>query len=219
MPPSIPIPPGLRLIPRLALAAVLLTVAVPCLAGGHPPSQVVVEFGYVQPYGDLADDFLTTPLGMGIKEGIELGFRWRYRFSESFSISPGFHFVDYRNYKGENEELGAYRIKPTTLYYSLELMYIFLDPGTTVRPFIAGSAGVSRNRTEGYWKTWEKAFDSSVNSLGLAARAGLQVGSFEFSAVYNLNRFDTWRFFNTGYEESYVWDNLVLRVGWIIPFR
>ena len=94
-----------------------------------------------------------------------------------------------------------------------------LDPDTAVRPFIAGSAGVCRNRTEGYWKTWEKAFDASVNTLGLGLRAGLLIGGFEFSAVYNVNRYDTWRFFNTGYEESYVWDNLVLRVGWIIPFK
>jgi hypothetical protein len=191
---------------------------VPAQAGGHPSSQVIFEVGYVQPHGDLADDFFATPLGFGIKEGLELGFRWRYRFSESLSISPSFHFVDYRNFSGENEEVGAYRIKPTTLRYSLELMYIMLSPDTTIRPFLAGSVGLVRNRVEGYWKTWDKAFDSSVNALGFGLRAGLQVGSFEFSAVYNVNRFDTWRFYNTGYEESYVWDNTVFRVGWIIPF-
>jgi len=191
---------------------------VPALAEDHPPSQVVFEVGYVQPQGDLADDFFATPLGFGIKEGLELGFRWRYRFSESLSISPSFHFVDYKNFSGENDDVGAYRIKPTTLRYSLELMYILLDPDTAVRPFLAGSAGIARNRVEGYWKTWDKAFDSSVNALFFGARAGLLVGGFEFAAVYNVNRFDTWRFFNTGYEESYVWDNLVIRVGWIIPF-
>lgn len=219
MPPSTPNTSRLRIFAGLALTAVLVAASAPCLAGGHPPSQVVFEAGYVHPYGDLADDFLTTDKGMGIKEGIELGFRWRYRFSEALSISPSFHFVDYKNLKGENDEVGAYRIKPTTLMYSLELMYILLDPDTVVRPFFAGSAGVCRNRTEGYWKTWEKAFDSSVNTLGFGLRAGLLLGGFEFSAVYNVNRFDTWRFFNTGYEESYVWDNLVLRIGWIIPFK
>jgi hypothetical protein len=205
---------------RLALLVCGLTLlfGVQDRAEGHPPSQVVFEAGYVQPRGDLADDFFNTPLGFGIKEGLELGFRWRYRFSESLSISPSFHFVDYKNFSGENEEVGAYRIKPTTLRYSLELMYILLKPDTAVRPFIAGSAGIVRNRVEGYWKTWEKAFDSSVNAPYFGLRAGLLVGGFEFSAVYNVNRFDTWRFFNTGYEESYVWDNVVIRAAWIIPF-
>ncbi|MCK9995923.1 MAG: outer membrane beta-barrel protein [Candidatus Krumholzibacteria bacterium] len=203
----------------LLLCGLPLLSGVPAQAGEHPSSQVVFEVGYVQPHGDLADDFFNSPLGFGIKEGLELGFRWRYRFSESLSISPSFHFVDYRNFSGENEEVGAYRIKPTTMRYSLELMYIMLKADTPVRPFIAGSAGIVRNRVEGYWKTWDKAFDSSVNALGFGLRAGLLVGGFEFSAVYNVNRFDTWRFFNTGYEESYVWDNAVLRVGWIIPFN
>ncbi len=188
------------------------------MAGTRPPSQVVVEFGFVTPYGDLADDFSNTEKGFGIKSGIELGFRWRYHFSSSLSLSPSFHFVDYKNLKGENDEIGAYRIKPTTLLYSLELLYFLMDDDTTFRPFVAGSAAVCRNRTEGYWKTWDKAFDSSVNSLGFGLRAGFQVVGFELSVVYNVNRFDTWRFFNTGYEEGYVWDNLVLRAGWIIPF-
>lgn len=207
-----------RIVAALLAGGFLLLIVNPVFAGGHPRSQVVFEAGFVQPYGDLADDFLTTEKGLGIKSGLELGFRWRYRFSESLSISPGFHFIDYKNYSGENEEIGAYRIKPTTLNYSLEFMYILLDPGKAVRPYLAVNAGVCRNRLEAYWKTWDKAFDSSVNTLGVGARAGLLIGGFEFSAVYNFNRFDTWRFFNTGYEENYVWDNLVFRAGWIIPF-
>ena len=201
----------------LLVCGLMLLSGAPSLAGGKPPNQVILEVGYVKPFGDLADDFFTTELGLGIKEGLELGFRWRYRFSESLSISPSFHFVDYKNFKGENDEIGAYRIKPTTLMYSLELMYILLDPHTAVRPFFAVSAGICRNRAEGYWKTWEQAFDSSVNAPGFGARAGLQLAGFEFSAVYNVNRFDTWRFFDTGFEEGYVWDNLVIRAGWIIP--
>ena len=199
------------------LAALLVwPAATPALAG--PSSQVVVEVGYVKPFGDLADDFFTTPKGFGIKQGLELGFRWRYRFSDALSVSPGFHFTDYKNFKGENEEIGAYRIKPTTLYYSLEFMYVMRNPARTLRPFVAVNVGVCRNRVEGYWKTWEKAFDSSVNALGVGGRVGLLIGAFELSAVYNVNRFATWRFFNTGYEEDYVWDNFVLRAGWIIPF-
>jgi len=211
---------GLLSYARLALLVCGLTLLFGgwALADGHPSSQVVFEVGYVQPRGDLADDFFNTPVGFGIKEGLELGFRWRYRFSESLSISPSFHFVDYKNFSGENEEIGAYRIKPTTLRYSLELMYIMMKPDAAVRPFFAASAGVVRNRVEGYWKTWDKAFDSSINALFFGGRAGLLVGGFEFSAVYNVNRFDTWRFFNTGYEESYNWDNVVIRAAWIIPF-
>jgi hypothetical protein len=203
----------------LLLAACLTAAPGAAPATGHPPSQVAIEVGYVTPHGDLADDFFTTPQGLGIKEGLELGFRWRYRFSESFSLSPSFHFVDYKNYVGENQEVGPYRIKPTTLRYGLELRYVLLDPETTVRPFLAAGAGIFRNRVEGYWKTFEKAFDSSVNAVGFSGRVGFLLGGFEFSAVYHANRFDTWRFFNTGYEDSYVWDDLVIRLGWTIPLR
>jgi hypothetical protein len=202
----------------LVMCGLMTAATGPARAGGHPPSQVVFEVGYVHPYGDLAADFFTTEKGLGIKEGLELGFRWRYRFSESLSLSPSFHFVDYKNFKGENEHVGAYRIKPTTLRYSLELMYLLLDADTPLRPFVAASAGIARNRVEGYYKTWEQAFDSSVNTLEYGARAGLLLGGFELSVVYNVNRFETWRFFNTGYEEDYNWDNLVIRMGWIIPF-
>ena len=52
----------------------------------------------------------------------------------------------------------------STLRYSLELMYVMLDADTPVRPFVAASAGLVRNRVEGYYKTFEKAFDSSVNA-------------------------------------------------------
>jgi hypothetical protein len=205
---------------RLALLACgLLSLAgSPAVAGSRPSSQVLVEFGYVTPYGDLAEDFFATPKGFGIKSGIEMGFRWRYHFSGSLSLSPSFHFVDFKNFNGENDEIGAYRIKPTTLLYGLELLYFLRDEEASLRPFVAGSAAICRNRTEGYWKTFEKFFDASVNSLGGSLRAGVQAVGFELSAVYSFNRFATWRFFNTGYEESYNWDNLVLRAGWIIPF-
>jgi len=202
----------------LLVSGLMFLSGPPAAAGSRPPSQVVVEFGYVNPYGDLADDFFSTEKGFGIKSGIELGFRWRYHFSGSLSISPSFHFVDYKNFSGENDEIGEYRIQPTTLLYGLELLFFLMDEDTPIRPFVAGSAAVCRNRTEGYWKTWDKVFDASVNCLGFGLRAGVHIVGLEFSAVYNFNRFDTWRFFNTGYEESYNWDNLVLRAGWIIPF-
>lgn len=213
--PSLPLPSaGLVLL----VCALMLWPGSSATAGSRPPSQVIVEFGYVIPFGDLADDFSTTEKGFGIKSGFEMGFGWRYHFSGSLAIYPSFHFVDYKNFSGENDEIGAYRIKPTTLQYGLELLFFLMDEDTTFRPFVAGSVAICRNRTEGYYKTWEKAFDASVNNLGFGFRAGLQVVGFELSAVYNVNRFDTWRFFNTGYDEDYVWDNLVFRVGWIIPF-
>jgi len=33
-----------------------------------------------------------------------------------------------------------------------------------------------------------------------------------------LNRFSSWRFFQTGDEVDYNFDNLTMRVGWTIPF-
>ena len=188
-------------------------------AADHPPSQVVVEFGAAIPGGDLADDFYATELGLGAASGLEMGFRWRYRYSEAWSLAPSFHFIDYKDFKGTHPTEGDFRIPASSFRYCLELMWTGGGSQSVLRPFAAAAGGIYRNRVEGFYKTFEKAFDESVNTLGYSLRAGVLVGGFELSLIYNANRFDTWRFFDTGFEESYNWDNLGLRVGWILPFE
>ena len=70
----------------------------------------------------------------------------------------------------------------------------------------------------GYTKEFTLSFDESVNTLGFSLRAGIEVAGLEFSAVYHVNRFRTWRYFRTGSEQQYDWDSFVLRGAWQIPF-
>jgi len=202
----------------LLAALMLLTTTTYAAAGDRPPSQVLIEGGWARPYGELAQDYTETALGFGAGDGLELGFRWRYHFSRTVSLSPAFHFMDYRNFNSTDEVIGDYRISSSSLRYTLELMIIQGDVTKAARPFLAFSGGLYRNRVIGFNKNLIEPIDESVNTLGFAVRGGVQLGPFEFSAVYSLNRFSSWQYFQTGVEEDYNWDNFSVRIGWIIPF-
>ncbi len=184
----------------------------------RPPSQIVVEAGWGRPYGELAQDFNTTELGLGAGDGLELGFRWRYHLSRTVSLSPAFHFMDYRNLKGDDSLAGAFQISSSSLRYTIELMFIQGNEKKLVRPFLALSTGLYRNRLVGSSKDLTEPLDQSVNTLGFGGRSGVRLGRFELSAGYHLNRFSTWQYFQTGQKEDYNWDNFSVRAGWVIPF-
>jgi len=177
-----------------------------------------MEAAVGKPLGNLSEDFYETELGLGAVSGLELGFRWRFNLNHTWSLSPSFHFMNYKDFKSSAPDGEDFRIKSSSFRYCLELMWLGRDPDKSVRPFLAASAGIYRNRVEGFYKTFEKPFDSSVNTFAAVLRGGLRLGLFELSAYYSFNRFDTWIFFQTGQSETYDWDNLGLRVGWIVPF-
>ena len=192
-----------------------------------PGSEVLVEFGWAKPLGDLADDFNETPLGFGARDGFELGFRWRKFVTRRFSIAPAFHFSDYGNHEdfiaiyeddGTLDELVEIDVSSTVYRYTIEFLYTLRDPDRGFVPFIGAAGGLYRNRVRGYYKIFEIPFDESVNTLGLQGRLGFRVDQLEFSAVYHLSRFSTWRFFRTGIDQPYSWDTFSVRMGWIVPF-
>ncbi len=197
---------------------VMSSLASAALAGDRPHSQVLVEVGWGKPYGDLAQDYTTTKQGFGAEDGLELGFRWRYYFSNTVSLAPAFHFMDYRNFESTDPDIGEFRISAASLRYTLELMIIQGDATKSIRPFLAASGGWYRNRTVGYSKQLPEPFDESINMLGLGMRAGVRLGLFEISAIYSWSRFATLRYFDPGVEADYNWDNFGIRVGWIVPF-
>ena len=199
----------------LLVLSAMTTIA---MAADRPHSQVLVEVGWGKPYGDLAQDYTTTTQGFGAQDGLELGFRWRYHFTNTISLSPAFHFMDYRNFESTGPDIGDYRISASSLRYTLELMIIQGDATKPLRPFLAASGGWYRNRAIGYNKNLPQPFDESVNTLGLGMRGGVRMGLFEISAVYSWNRFATLRYFDPGVEQDYNWDNFGVRVGWIVPF-
>ena len=197
---------------------VLVAGSVPAQAESLPGSQVVVEAGLIMPYGELGADFEKTRLGFGASQGLEVGFNYRIFLSQTVSIAPTFLFLDYGNYDGLDEEIGEFRVQSSSYRFGAELMVKMPGSDVTPRPFLALGAGLYRNRVTGFYQDNTKALDQSVNTMGYSLRAGVQIIGLEFSVVYNINRFNTWQFYQSDYRERYNWDNLSFRAGWLIPF-
>ena len=216
----------MRLLPIVAVAAALAAAGTArgaadgayYISDGRPASDVVFEAGWAIPYGDLADDFRDTPRGFGGEDGLEVGFRWRLYVSDAFSLAPAFHFTDYGGFSGSSEELGDHRLDCSSYRLTVEAMIRMAEPGAAVRPFLAVSGGLHRNRVVGITKTFVTSFDESVNTLGAAARVGIAIGDLELSAVYAVDRFSTPRYFGAPESQDYRWDTLVVRGGWVVPF-
>jgi opacity protein-like surface antigen len=190
------------------------------LAGQGEPGRILVEVGLAMPYGDLNDNFEDTPRGIGADNGYELGFRYRFHLTPSFSVSPGFHFVDYQNFDGVHPEVDIYSVEATTLRYTVEFMVkSAARPEGGLRPFLAAGVGLSRNRAQGYLRDFTEPSDESANALTWTLRGGVQLGSFELGMVYILNRFDSWHIHDSDVLENYNWDTVSLRAGWILPLQ
>ncbi len=202
----------------LSLTAVLLVAGTSVFAEDSPGSQVVVEAGMIVPYGQLGADFGKTRLGFGASEGLEIGFNYRIFLSQAVSIAPSFLFLDYGNYNGVDDEIGDFRVQSSSYHFTAELMVKMPGSDKTPRPFLALGAGLFRNRVTGFYQDNTKAMDRSINTMGYSLRAGIQLIGLEFSVVYNINRFNTWQFYQSDYRERYNWDSISFRAGWLIPF-
>lgn len=197
---------------------IILAHSAPVQAGDSPNSQVTIEIGAVFPYGQLGANFENTRLGLGATKGLELGFSYRIYFSESVSIAPTFHFLDYGNYNGTSDDIGDYKVQSSSYRYGAEIMVKMPGTDKLLRPFLAAEAGLDRNRVAGFYQDNVEELEKSINTMGYSLRAGVQLGGLEFSVVYHINRFNTWQFFLSDYRERYNWDNVGLRAGWLIPF-
>lgn len=196
------------------ILVILLTAGV--AKAGHPPSEVQVDMGYIMPRGDLGDSFTGTPLGFGADPGYEVGFLWRYRFDERWSLAGAFHFVKFSDFEGTDETAGDYAVLATSYRYELQLRRSF-RPGALWQPFITAGAGVFRNRFDGRDKILLESFDRSVSTLGYTLQLGLRRDQVEFSAVYMRNRFSSPRFFGPDPDQDYDWDTVSIRFSWLIP--
>ncbi len=200
----------------------LLTGALAAGAAAGPPTarpapQVLLELGMAAPQGDLNDDFAATGRGFGAGAGREAGFRLRVHLSPQLSLATAFHFADFADHTGSDPDLGDHSLKATSYRYTLEARYAVADAGDVLRPFLAASAGLHRNRVAGVDKPLDRTFDESANTFGWGVGAGVAVAELEFSVHWLVNRFGTWRFFGSGIHQDYSWDVLVVRGAWAVP--
>jgi len=205
--------------PLVALV-VLVALLLPGLAraGARPPSQVIVEGGIAFPYGHLGSDLGESRLGFGAGNGFELGFRYRYHLSQTFSISPSFHFVDFKNFNGVDAEIGEYRVECSSYRYGVEFMMMSEGGPRSPRPFLGLGVGMYRNRVKGFYQEYVNPLNDSVNTLGVSFRGGIQIIGLELSLIYHVNRFNTWQFYQSDYRERYNWDSFGIRAAWVVPF-
>ena len=180
-------------------------------------SEVHVDAGWIHPRGDLKVGFPDTPLGFGSDPGLEVGFGWRYGFGPAWSISPSFHFANFGDFNGEDGDGVGYRIQTTSYRYSLEVRRQFRADASGMKPFLATSAGIFRNRVTGVDKNLTDPLDTSLSTLGVTLQAGFRAGSLDFGIVYSLNRYASWRLFDSDQEQDYDWDTISVRMSWSIP--
>ncbi len=204
---------------NIILLALFLVTASAAIAANDLDSQVAIEGGIVWPSGELSSDFGEETLGLDADMGYEIGFRFRLPLTPAFSLSPGFHFVDFKNHVFVDEAESEYNTEVFCYRFTLEAMLQKSDKSSLFRPFLAVGAGLYRDRVVGYYDdptALER--NSSINTFGYSVRIGLAINGFELSCVTHRNRVETWHFFRTGSKESYRWDNLNLRLGYLLPW-
>ena len=199
-------------------AGVALISAEAGQAADDPVNRLVLEGGLLQPRGDLGADFDETFLGLGADTGYEAGFRFRLPMTPAFSISPGFHFVDFQSHVLTDAAEQEFKTEALSYRFTLEFMLMPHCEGASARPFLAVAGGLYRNRVVGFYDdpTAEER-NSSVNSFGYSVRGGFAVGNYEVSFVAHRNRVETLQFFQTESRESYCWNNMGVRVGYLLP--
>ena len=182
-------------------------------------SRVVIEGGLIQPQNNLVADFNEATLGLGAENGYEAGFRFRLPLTSFFSISPGFHLVDFGSHVLTDVDEEEYKTEALSYRFTLEGMLKPRFEDRWIRPFVAVAAGLYRDRVVGFYDDpFAQERNNSVNSFGYSVRVGLAVDSFELSWVTHRNRVDTWQFFRTDSRESYRWDNQGVRLGYLMPW-
>ena len=188
-------------------------------AGDSESSQTVVEVALLRPVGELGAAYDETFVGLGADTGYEVGFRLRLPLTPNFSISPGFHFVDFESHLLIDEAEEEFKTEALSYRFTMEGMLRPRCGNETVRPFLAVAAGLYRNRIVGFYDDpFAAERNDSINSFGYSVRWGFTTNHYEVSFVVHRNRVDTWKFFPKDAKQSYRWDNFAVRLGYPLPW-
>jgi hypothetical protein len=206
----------MRRLSMIACFCLLLTALVlPAGEAAARPygTEVVLEGGAVMPLGDLGDDHATEK-GFGAGAGFAVGFRLQQRFPSGWSISPSFHYVEPGDFSGSNST-GDFTVSTSQYRYGFDLRYTFARAPHAPRPFVGFGAALLHNRLNEEYGDGTY-FEDAVDAIGLSALVGVRIGSMEAALRYDLDRFDTNKFY-VPTDASYSWDTVLVTVGFALP--
>jgi opacity protein-like surface antigen len=208
-----------RLAASLLLCCLAVTAAAAEIAGTTPIRrvEVLMEGGLALPLGDLAADFESTEHGLGAETGYTLGLRLRIFLHEGLSVAPNFTYVEFGDYDGYDANAIPFKILVTNLRYGLDFHYLTPGSERTLRPFVGAGAAIVRNKYHEEIRADDTTFDAARNSFVWSLQAGVRLQDWEVTLQYDINHFTTPAFDAYGQEQSYNWNNLVLRAGFILP--
>jgi hypothetical protein len=182
----------------------------------HPGHELVFEGGLAEPLGDQKDEFWTTDTGIDAGTGYELGLRYRYYLSDSWTVSPSFHYVRFGSFSDvgdfpEGDGLG-FDIQGSLYRYSLDFQVFAGSPMAAVRPYLTAGVALAHNiyRDE---LQYHGVYKESVNTPAFSAGLGLKMGVIEFGGAYHFNRFETSKLTSGPEKVEFNWDYAVVSVG------
>ncbi len=198
-------------LPYAARAATPVTAAARVPDGG---GHLWFEGGWAVPQRDLSAGLDASPQGAGAIPGFEVGMRWRFDLSPTWSLAPSLHYLGYGDATGLGTD-GEATLGAASLRYGVEMLWTAARPGA--RLLFGLTPSLVHNRLHGAGKDHVTAVAGTGENFDLSVRTGVRLGATEISAVWHLNRFSSYRFFPGPNELDYNWDTVVLRFGWQLP--
>jgi len=184
---------------------------------GDRRAEVVLEGGVVSPLGDLAAGYLNTERGMGQEPGYTLGLRVRLYAHRNLTLAPTFAYVEFGDYDGYDAGGKPFSIQTSLLRYGLDVCWIATGGERTVRPFAGVGAAVVRNKYGEEFTATETVFDAGRNAFTWSLQSGFRILDWEVTFQYEFDRFTTPAFHASGEDLSLSWNNLIVRVGLVLP--
>lgn len=173
----------------------------------------------MRPLGELGAAYRPSEWGLGQDDGYEAGFALRIPVNETWTWSPGFHFVDFGRHELVDASENAWRTEALSYRTTAELMWSPPVPASPLRPLLAVGAGLYRNRVTGYYDDVSiEERDDTVNSFGWYLRWGVRNDAVEVSCLVHRNEVKTWRWFESDRRGTYGWNNLAVRIGYRLPW-
>ncbi len=207
---------GLVALANEAQARVVLASQGPRYHRAPSAHEFIFEGGLAEPMGDQKDDFWNTDTGFASSTGYQFGVRVRQYVSESFAISPAFHYTRFGSATGVtdygNQTNLGYNLRTSNYRYGIDFQRFMGYDSDPAQLFLTGGVALVNNRYRDELQD-NGTFIDTVNTPAFSLGVGVKLENIELVGEYTINRFDTNKFSADGETLSYNWDYLIVRVG------